>query len=1103
MAHRHFEIRGTVIDDTTGRGAAGLTVEAWDKDFLHDDLVGKELTAEHGEFKIKFEESYFQELFGDSRPDLYFAVFQGDSLLLSTEDSVVWNVNTGTTNVELHLILPPALKNERDIYLKIEPINDYNPVNPVDHVPAGVKYKRDCMQHGAHHGGTIPDAEVDARAVPAIVYREYLDPDYLIPKVDKLAEADINEPAFNHRVPGTVIYAHPGDLLRIHVYNTDGEPHSLHQHGLLYGIDSDGSWPFGTQNEEGRRSDEICSGHSWTYTFCATEATIGVWPFHDHSQHHIDESINRGLIGGIVVLPKNQSFPPPVVFRPIRDLERLIAGFKVPAARLLPENRLLIHKQMEWVKERWQLEVIRPVHRRRKILHVPLFYHVMKSIEAKPTFDTGDIEELGGTKSLTFNEEGVFDYFCQIHPAMTGKVRVEVGGPAAATVNILAGPPMAFSPGEIPVGIGGIVTWVNQTNQHHTATSKDGAAISTHCFNGRGFIGNSPTIVGYAGQKIRWYIFNLDVGTEWHNFHPHSSRWTLGAETIDVRSIGPAESFMVETVVPSPLLLTESMKKIQNLKHRPKDAKLYHLKGDFLFHCHVHHHMHNGMAGLIRGKQSVWLTPEMVKEIEEKSGLPIDSGTNDCPKVDHHRCEKMSNATVEKVPGDPEVIMMHSAVLPNSQKVLLWGKTDANQSRIWDASTGLFSMPGNQPASLPGETPANSDLWSAAHAFLADGRLLAHGGLTVGATGEPTKSYLYNPASATPWSKTNETIDARFYASTITLADGRILTMHGNGGGAGVSNTIEIYDPAAGTWSAPKPMPAAFDYLFYPWVYLLPDGELFVGGPQEIARKFDWSAAVIAGDPAKTWPTGKGDRGSNMNGTSVLLALRPPDYKPVVLIMGGAPAIVQKSTQVMDLSAATPAWADGPDLKQNRINCTAVLLPNGHVFIAGGIPAIADGGPVETLDSRNMAAGWQQGPKLAYPRLYHSSMILLPDGSVFIGGDDDGADPCERYYPPYFNQPRPLIANAPANAAYGAAVTIDTPQATSITEVLLMRPGAVTHGFDMSQRAIELGITATGASTVDVVAPPNGNVAPPGFYLLFIVNNNRVPSLARWLQVGP
>jgi len=1082
-------------------------VEAWDKDPVYDDLVGSVMTDEEGSFRMEFDDAYFRELFVDHHPDLYFLVFLGDDLVKSTEDSILWNVAVGSTKIEIGVDLPAVVKKVRDIYLKIEPITDYNPVQPTEHVPAGVKYKRDCMQHEGHHHGVIPDAEVAARAVEAVVYREYLDPDYLIPKTAKLVPADINEPAWNHRVPGTVIYAHPGDLLRIHVYNGDNMPHSLHVHGLEYGIDADGSWPFGTQSSDNRRSDEICPGHSWTYTFCATEETIGVWPFHDHSSMHVDESINRGLFGGIVVLPKNQ-FPPVIKpFKPIEDLRKQIRELGVPVGRLRAQDRENIRKQVEFIKERWQLELVKPILPRFKVLHVPLFFHVMKSPKQKPVFDTGDISELGGSSlPIQFNSLGVFDYFCQYHAIMTGKVRVEGGGPNAVTVNILDNPQMGFYPNEVVVGVGGTVQWLNQSQFHHTATSKDGAALSTHCFNGRGFVGNSPTIVGYAGQKIRWYVFNLDVGIEWHNFHPHSTRWKLGKETIDVRSLGPAESFLVETEVPSPLLLTEEMKKIQNPKHRPKNAKRYHLKGDFLFHCHVHHHMKNGMAGLVRARQRVWLTPDMVEQIEASTGLPLDNFTNDCPMVDHHRCEKMVTGKVEKVPGDPEVIMMHAALLPKTEKMLFWGKTRVDQSRLWDRLTSLFTAPANQPASLPGETAASSDLWSAAHAFLntPEGTLLAHGGLTSDAAGNPSKSYRFNPDPAVnAWSAAANTAQARFYASTITLADGKLLTMFGNGGPDPVSNTIEVYDPGANTWSPPKALPGTFNYFFYPWLYLLPDGELFIAGPEVPARKFDWTATPIIDVPAKQWDTLKGGRGSNMTGSSVLLTLHPPDYKPVVFIMGGQPAPVRKSVQYIDLSVPTPSWTDASDMGQERVSCTAVLLPDGRVFVGGGMVGIPNGGPVETLDPQNLGAGWKQGPSLAYPRLYHSSMILLLDGSVFIGGDDDGADPCERYYPEYYNQPRPEILTAPASVAYGATFTVQTPQAASIAEVILMRPGAVTHGFDMSQRAVGLVITGGDPASIDLQAPPNANVAPPGYYLLFLLDINRVPSVAKWVRVTP
>ena len=193
----------------------------------------------------------------------------------------------------------------RDIYLKIQSIHGYCPVAPDTHVSPPIQYGRDCMRNLNHENGTIPPDEIAARRLTALVYREYLDPGYLIPKPDKIVLADINEPAYNHRVPGAVIYAQPGERLHIHVKNTDIMPHSFHVHGLKYGIDSDGSWPFGTQSNDGRRSDEICPGQSWTYTFDVTDEMLGAWPFHDHHRD-IGMSINRGLFGGIIVLPREE-----------------------------------------------------------------------------------------------------------------------------------------------------------------------------------------------------------------------------------------------------------------------------------------------------------------------------------------------------------------------------------------------------------------------------------------------------------------------------------------------------------------------------------------------------------------------------------------------------------------------------------------------------------------------------------------------------------------------------------------------------------------------------------------------------------------------------
>jgi hypothetical protein len=238
--------------------------------------------------------------------------------------------------------------------------------------------------------------------------------------------------------------------------------------------------------------------------------------------------------------------------------------------------------------------------------------------------------------------------------------------------------------------------------------------------------------------------------------------------------------------------------------------------------------------------------------------------------------------------------------------------------------------------------------------------------------------------------------------------------------------------------------------------------------------------------------------------------LLPPDYKPRILIAGGDPAPAQQTSEIMDLSEAVPAWKPLPNLNQPRAHqVNTVLMPDSQVFLAGGIPNV--GGPAEIIDTKNLAAGWKACAAMKYSRGYHSTAILLADGSILMGGDQDinggwksGENtPHERYFPWYYFRSRPVITGSPASAAHGAAFTVNTPSATSIAEVILIRPAAATHGFNMSQRIVGLEITGRGATSVQLKAPPNGNIAPPGFYLLFIVDTARVPSVAAWIRITP
>ncbi len=201
------------------------------------------------------------------------------------------------------------------------------------------------------------------------------------------------------------------------------------------------------------------------------------------------------------------------------------------------------------------------------------------------------------------------------------------------------------------------------------------------------------------------------------------------------------------------------------------------------------------------------------------------------------------------------------------------------------------------------------------------------------------------------------------------------------------------------------------------------------------------------------------------------------------------------------------------------------MLPTGKVLVVGG-SGYADNQrdsltvlqPEIWDPDYNGGQGQWSGDgvlaKHAIHRDYHSTAILLPDGRVLIaGGNQDGVNAkyAEIFCPPYlFNSSggllaRPRIDCAPTALNYGQCFKVCTPQAATISSACLIRPAAVTHGFDQNQRYVPLSISATtGPARLQVTAPASAVDAPPGYYLLFIVdgaNSNSVPSVARWVRL--
>ena len=308
----------------------------------------------------------------------------------------------------------------RDIFLKIELLPSYSPLAPV---VCAQRFGRDCMFNAGHEYGRIPSDEILSSTLDALVYRQYLDPHFTIPDRAKIVNADVNEPPWNRRIPGCVLYAKPGERLYIHVLNGDpGECHSFHLHGLRYGIDSDGAWPFGVATHKGGRSDEILPGQMWTYIFDVLPEMVGAWGFHDHVRN-VAHNVGRGLFGGLIVGD--------------------------PAAPC-------------------------PDHL------IPLFVHQLAGVSGE-TFESARLST-GGTFNHTFATAGTVHYYCGIHgPTMNGTVNVVAGGPGSVNVSIKDN---FFDPQVISIAPGGTVHWRNDGTHDHIVFSGGGGA-SNFCLNGR------------------------------------------------------------------------------------------------------------------------------------------------------------------------------------------------------------------------------------------------------------------------------------------------------------------------------------------------------------------------------------------------------------------------------------------------------------------------------------------------------------------------------------------------------------------------------------------------------------------------------------------
>ncbi|MBA2961007.1 MULTISPECIES: galactose oxidase-like domain-containing protein [Ramlibacter] len=430
---------------------------------------------------------------------------------------------------------------------------------------------------------------------------------------------------------------------------------------------------------------------------------------------------------------------------------------------------------------------------------------------------------------------------------------------------------------------------------------------------------------------------------------------------------------------------------------------------------------------------------------------------------------------------DLPISPVHNVYLPNGT-IMMVGRFQ-NQA-LWDPVNQFIEVLSNP----------NYDLFCAGHAYLPDGRVLLAGGHRADFVGLAQAS-IYDPKTNS-WTRAPDMNAGRWYPTVTGLPNGDALVTSGTIAGDGDANPLpQVYQHATNSWR--NLTTAQLSQPMYPMMFVTPDGRVVDTGPGTTTRALD-----VSGTGRWSFVADHIDRFRDY-GTAVM-------YTPgkILVVGGGDPPLA--SAEVIDLAAPAPAWRMVAPMSVPRRHHTGTLLPDGTVLVTGGTsgPGHNDASAaVLHAELWNPATEtWTSLASGSVPRLYHSAALLLADGRVaVVGGERGAADvttQVELFSPPYlFKGSRPAFSGAPAQLGYGQRFTVQSAQAAGIAKVTLIRLSAVTHAFNMDQRLNVLPFTArTGA--LDITAPGSGNLAPPGFYMLFLVNANGVPSVGSIVQVG-
>ena len=494
------------------------------------------------------------------------------------------------------------------------------------------------------------------------------------------------------------------------------------------------------------------------------------------------------------------------------------------------------------------------------------------------------------------------------------------------------------------------------------------------------------------------------------------------------------------------------------------------------------------------------------------------------------------------VTSDGRRLFILHAILMHTGKVLVWsGHAEdqhyAAESYEWDP----IADP-NMASSLRRSFPADVDIFCCHQTNLEDGRVMSVGGSQAGPPHARGIRDIctYDPAAGA-WSRIGEMSVGRWYPTLVTLADGSVLAFSGHDdSGSHLAASVEHFAlPIQGPGYTPQVLSGGNKSLAtYPGLHLVRGGKVVLTGTtwrygMEQSAPINTFTFRKTGGTTSAW-TDEGMAPAVNNREEGMSIILPPAQDGKLLLVGGGwwsdhnnltaghrSGTDLNSAAVLDTQASPMQWRSLTNMHHPRMNVNLVLLPDAKVLVHGGHNTYkwqAGQTPSNVAELYDPVLDtWTEVAAMNERRTYHSASLLLPDGQVLVMG---GVDPSrneptggplnqktyEFYRPPYFFKgTRPTVAavtseRGPADRlAYGDTVNVTGTSDTPLLRVALMRLGAMTHHTDSEQRYVTLDFMvnsydpATKNFSLTAGVTSDANVAPPGYYMFWVVDDQERP----------